>query len=202
VRDSDTPKQDGSAPGNLVSALIDHPVSDGFDPSSLSHAQHELIAYFADLADRFSLPRSAGQIYGFLFGQSNPVPFEGIVAALGISKGSASGSLKLLRQLNAVIPKHALGDRRTFYEAETSIRQLVRRFLHDGLGRHLEDSQARIRAIESLLTHDASPDLDSETRSLLEKRLASLDTWHAKARRLVPWIVRLVSRKPRVDDSD
>jgi len=165
---------------------------DGVPPSLsaifLSPAQIELIEYFADLAARFHLPRSAGQIYGLLFGQPAPVPFDHIVSTLGISKGSASSSLKLLRQLNGVHVHHPLGDRRTFYEAEASVRQLVFRFLEDGVQTHLRESEDRLRKITArVITENPRHHGDS---THLTKRLASLQAWHQKAQKLLPWIIR------------
>jgi len=167
----------------------------------LTDAQPELNDYFASLAETFSLPRSAGQIYGLLFGQPAPVPFDEIVALLGISKGSASGSLKLLRRLKAVHARHELGDRRTFFEAETSVRHLVQAFLEDGVNAHLEESETRLDAIHELVERESAAAPDAPTE-LLQRRIASLRTWHGKARRLLPWIARLTLPRKRDRDRD
>lgn len=166
----------------------------------LSGAQVELINYFASLADLLSLPRSAGQIYGLLFGQPEPVAFDEIVALLGISKGSASGSLKLLRRLKAIQPSHQLGDRRTFYEAETSARHLVQAFLEDGVKSHLRNSESQLEAISALVSGEARSHDDPATPALLQKRISSLQTWHRKARKLIPWIARFTLPKKERDD--
>lgn len=163
-------------------------LSDASPRPALTAAQAGIIDYFSDLAGRFALPRSAGQIFGLLFGHSHPLPFDRIVETLGISKGAASVSLKLLRQLKAVHVRHELGDRRTFYEAETSLRHLLGNFLEDGVRPHLRDSAQRLDAIADQLRDGDGP--ASET-ALIEKRLASLRTWHHKAQRLLPWIARL-----------
>ena len=166
----------------------------------LSAAQIELINYFASLSDLLSLPRSAGQIYGLLFGQPSPVPFDEIVSLLGISKGSASGSLKLLKGLKAIQPSHQLGDRRTFYEAETSARHLVQAFLEDGVKSHLKNSESQLEAISNLVSAEADQDVPSETPALLQKRISSLQVWHRKARKLIPWIARFTLPKKGKDD--
>jgi len=178
-------------------------VSENADTASLaplSEAQIELINYFASLADLLSLPRSAGQIYGLLFGQPSPVPFDEIVSLLGISKGSASGSLKFLKSLKAIQSSHQLGDRRTFYEAETSVRKLVQAFLEDGVKSHLKSSETQLEAISALIAEEADHEGTSETPALLEKRISSLQTWHRKARKLIPWIARFTLPKKGSDD--
>jgi hypothetical protein len=50
----------------------------------------------------FGVPRSVGQIYGLLYSSREPLSFSDIVKRLGISKGSASQGLQLLRSLGAV----------------------------------------------------------------------------------------------------
>lgn len=167
---------------------------------SLSPAQAELIDYFSSLADLFSLPRSAGQIYGLLFGQARPLSFDEIVAALSISKGSASGSLKLLRKLKAVNAKRELGDRRTFFAAETSVRHLIQSFLQDGVKNHLKESQSRLREIAALVEQeqkDSRRTASALPHPHLTRRLASLEVWHRKAGRLLPWIARLTLSSPK-----
>jgi len=166
----------------------------------LSQAQLELINYFASLAELLSLPRSAGQIYGLLFGHPSPIAFDEIVALLGISKGSASGSLKLLRRLKAIHPSHQLGDRRTFYEAETSVRHLVQAFLEDGVKAHLKESESQLAAISALVSVEAKSDASDTTPALLQKRISSLQVWHRKARKLIPWIARFTLPKKGSDD--
>jgi DNA-binding transcriptional regulator GbsR (MarR family) len=176
------------------------PVSASSGEVSLSDAQLELINYFATLSERLSLPRSAGQIYGLLFGQPVPVPFEEIVRTLQISKGSASSSLKLLRGLKAIHPEHHLGDRRTFYIAETSVKNLVQALLEDGVKSHLKESESQLAAISALIpTNSRSGDSDL-LAGLLHKRISSLQVWHRKTRKLIPWITRLTLPKRRTDD--
>ena len=168
--------------------------------AALSGAQIELVNYFASLADLLSLPRSAGQIYGLLFGQPSPVAFDEIVSLLGISKGSASGSLKLLKRLKAIHPCHQLGDRRTFYEAETSARHLVQAFLEDGVKNHLKDSESQLEAISALVQKETGQHPESGTPDLLQKRISSLQVWHRKARKLIPWIARFTLPQKGGDD--
>jgi hypothetical protein len=50
----------------------------------------------------FGVPKSVGQIYGLLYASPEPLSFSDIVVRLGISKGSASQGLRLLRSLGAI----------------------------------------------------------------------------------------------------
>ena len=71
---------------------------------------------FADIVSALGIPKSIGQIYGLLYASATPLSFSDIVERLGISKGSVSQGLQLLRSLGAINvadPKlKALSDKR------------------------------------------------------------------------------------------
>lgn len=62
----------------------------------------EIAAVFADLVMLLGLPKSMGEIYGFIFASSEPPTFADIEHKLGLSKGSVSQGLRALRELGAV----------------------------------------------------------------------------------------------------
>jgi hypothetical protein len=72
------------------------------DVPALAAVEQELIAIFADLSVALGLPRSLGQIYGLAFASPEPVCFDDVVSRLGLSKGSASQGLRVLRELGAL----------------------------------------------------------------------------------------------------
>ncbi|CAN5419907.1 hypothetical protein BH23VER1_BH23VER1_34870 [soil metagenome] len=155
---------------------------------SLSRVEHEVIQFFVRLATTIGLPKSLGEIFGFLYCASEPIPFEDVVARLQLSKGSASQGLRALQKLKAVTTVYVPGDRRTFYQAETSVRKLTTGFLNDTVRPHLEASEDHLATIASHLdSHHDDP--------TLAQRVDSLRTWHAKARRLLPWAARLTAPK-------
>lgn len=69
---------------------------------SLTPFEAELVAVFADLVVLLGLPKSMGEIYGFIFASSEPPTFADIEHKLGLSKGSVSQGLRALRELGAV----------------------------------------------------------------------------------------------------
>jgi len=60
------------------------------------------VAVFADLVVLLGLPKSMGEIYGFVFASAEPPTFADIEQKLGLSKGSVSQGLRALRELGAV----------------------------------------------------------------------------------------------------
>ncbi|PAW60954.1 MAG: hypothetical protein B9S36_07360, partial [Verrucomicrobiia bacterium Tous-C2TDCM] len=90
----------------------------------LHPVEAEFVRFFVHLATTVGLPRSVGEIFGLLFASATPVAFDEVVSRLGISKGSASQGLRLLTKIGAVSQVYIQRDRRSFYEAETRMRQL------------------------------------------------------------------------------
>jgi len=55
-----------------------------------SDSKWELIQLFVRVTQVLGIPRSVGEIFGFIFTSPSPVAFDEIVEALGVSSGSAS----------------------------------------------------------------------------------------------------------------
>ena len=68
----------------------------------LTSFESEIVAVFADLVVLLGLPKSMGEIYGFVFASAEPPTFADIEQKLGLSKGSVSQGLRALRELGAV----------------------------------------------------------------------------------------------------
>ena len=133
--------------------------------------------YFGMLAPAVGLPRTVGRIYGVLFLSKEPMTFNEVVEAAGISKASASTGLRILSRLRAVVTVAGTGERRPSYAAETSARRLLGGLLSGSLMPHLE-------AGEELLEGVASGD------EFVAMRLESLRSWHGSAREMLPVLGR------------
>jgi HTH-type transcriptional regulator, glycine betaine synthesis regulator len=156
-----------------------HPVEAGF------------VRFFVHLATTVGLPRSVGEIFGLLFASADPVAFDEVVARLGISKGSASQGLRLLTQIGAVSQVYVHGDRRTFYLAETRMRQLFSKALQESLRPHLEGNNRLVGLLEETIEENAAslgPAVDH-----YRSRASSLRVWNEKALVLLPLLDKLFS---------
>jgi HTH-type transcriptional regulator, glycine betaine synthesis regulator len=158
------------------------------DPVGLSELEREFILFFVQIAQSLSLPRSIGEIFGFLFTAEAPLPFEEVVARLGISKGAASQGLRFLVKHGAVSLHYIPRDRRTFYIAETSMRKLFGNALTESLRPHLESNR---RLIDNLETAVADSQAAAPGSSTLAQRVTSLRTWNEKALQLLPLLETL-----------
>lgn len=154
------------------------------EPSShLTHAEREVIEFFVHLGRYLSLPRSVGEIYGLLFASGDSLTLDGLVRRLGISKGSASQGLRLLRGVGAVKVGYLPGDRKDYYEAEVEFPALVRGFLRDQLSVRLHHADERLQRLR-----DAVGDPVNGAPDGLARRVERLASWQKKAKRLVPLV--------------
>ena len=76
--------------------------SESLTTETLPEWRIAMIDLFVGGALVIGLPKSVGQIYGYLYSAVEPTTMDQVITELGISKGSASQGLKFLRQLGAV----------------------------------------------------------------------------------------------------
>lgn len=162
--------------------------------AALTSLEAEMVHLFAELAMALGLPRSVGEILGFIFAEPEPVRFEQVVERLGISKGSASQGLRLLQKVGAVHVREVPNDRRTYYEPETSLRQLVGGMLEETLRPHLEQGNAHLDRIEELAEDE--PNLSPA----IEYRVKLLRNWHRRANQVLPWVARFAAAGKKARD--
>ena len=149
----------------------------------LTPAEREVVEFFVHLGRYFSLPRSVGEIYGLLFAAGGPMTLDDLVQRLGISKGSASQGLRLLRGVGAVKVGYRPGDRKDYYEAEVELPALVRGFLRDQLSVRLGHANERLGRLMQVVEDPANGAPDG-----LSHRVERLVSWQKKAKRLVPLV--------------
>jgi DNA-binding transcriptional regulator GbsR (MarR family) len=154
---------------------------------ALSDLELEAIDLFIGLVRILGMPKSIGEIYGFLFVSPVPVPMDTLMERLQISKGSASQGLKLLRSFGAVKTVYAAGDRRDHYVAEIDISRFASNFIKGELQPHLDHGLERIERMERFIKQ--FPDGERETA---ESRLARLRHWHEKGQAMLPWLLKFL----------
>ena len=149
----------------------------------LTPAEREVVEFFVHLGRYLSLPRSVGEIYGILFATGGTMTLDQLVKRLGISKGSASQGLRLLRGVGAVRVSYRPGDRKDHYSAEVELPNLLRMFLRDQLSVRMNHANERLGRLL-----DAVEDPSSGAPDGLTHRVERLVSWQKKAKRLVPLV--------------
>ena len=155
----------------------------------LSPLETEAIDYFVSFVQIFGLPRSIGQIYGLLFVSAEPLSMDEVVRRLGISKGSASQGLALLRSFGGVATETVPGDRREHYLADLNVSRIVGHFLDNRLMPRLAHAEERLSSMlqQARCEQESSPGPGAEQRL---NRIRALQKWQKRGSGLVPMILR------------
>lgn len=158
---------------------------DSLEP--LTPFQRESIELFVGTFAVLSLPRSLGEIYGLLYSSEEPLAFDDLVTRLGLSKGSVSEGLRLLRALGAVILVPVPNSRKDHFTAETSLRKLAGGYLRDRIEPYLRGGESRIDALRSVPT-------DPKNSEFQQKRINQLLSWHRFFSKVLPIFKSLSGR--------
>jgi len=154
---------------------------------ALSELDAEVIGLFVQLSRVLGQPRSLAEIYGLLFISAQPLAMDDLIERLGHAKGTASQGLKVLRNLGAIRMVYVSGSRRVHYEAVAELRHLVSRFLRDQIVPQLDGSRDRIEHIAGL-----AKQLPAAEQARVNRRIALLESWGKKSRKLLPVIAKLM----------
>jgi len=145
----------------------------------------QCIELFGDLVRILGLPRSIGQIYGLLFASPVPLGFTDMVQRLGMSKGSASQGLRLLRSLGAIHEAEASGkpgegQRSVRYRPELSLRRLVGDLLRKRVAPMTTKGSGRLKELRQIARKVAP-----EAGFYLE-RVEQLEAWQQRLKFVLP----------------
>lgn len=150
----------------------------------LTSLEKEVVTLFSDGVKVIGLPKSVGEIYGLLYVQKGPLALDDLVALLGVSKGTGSQGLKMLRTLGAVKEVSLEGSRRTFYEADVELKSLVGGFIREEVRPHLSRAHMKLRDLENLA---------DEHDEFVRERLKKLNQWRSRADLLLPILQKILT---------
>lgn len=158
------------------------------NPEVLSEIEQQVVALCADGVRVAGLPKSIGEIYGLLYISREPLALDDLVARLGISKGTASQGLKMLRALGAVREAEGLDARRSYFEADLQLKKLVSGFIREQLRPHLASGEDRLQKIGLQVQDEQDPEL----RDFYDDRVNKLVRWSKRARLVFPLLQRVL----------
>lgn len=157
-------------------------------PPPLGEADRRVVDLFVDGVRVIGLPKSLGEIYGLLFVSRTPLSLDDLVARLGISKGSASQGLRMLRGLGAVKESDDSGGRRTYYEPEIHLKRLVGGFIREQVVPHLKSGRSKLEDLDSIIAQTEDPD----EREFLKDRTGRLDSWFQRGGVVLPLLQKIL----------
>jgi DNA-binding transcriptional regulator GbsR (MarR family) len=134
----------------------------------MPEAVRQFILEWGNLGERWGVNRSVSQIHALLFASKRPLPAEDIADALGLARSNVSNSIRELQSWNIIRSVPILGDRRTFYEAETDLWTLVSRIAAGRKARELDPAAEALRQCVELARNDKAVD------PVVERRLSEM----------------------------
>jgi hypothetical protein len=169
--------------------------------------QSECIELFSEVVYALGLPKSIGQIYGLLYASLAPLSFSDIVERLGISKGSASQGLQLLRSLGAInladAKLYALSFKpnaggaavphRDYYEPELGLRRLLGGIIRGRIEPLVGQGRARMRHLREL----AEAAADGAYKEFQLERVEQLESWRRQSTLVLPVLKTLLASRHR-----
>jgi len=169
-------------PASAAKSISSAPPFSGRDAATVAFEQ-ALVFFFEDATDLLGVPKSVASIYAVIFASSEPVSFAEIEGRLGLSKGSVSQGLRMLRDVGAVKEVSAKADPVERFVPDLEMRHLVGRFLKARVSAQLEVGSGRLVALQ-----DQVMGLPLKDRRTLALRLECLKRWHHRSRKLLPII--------------
>lgn len=160
------------------------------DRTSLSAFEAQVVDFFCDGMKLLGLPRSIGEIYGILFVSPEPLSLDDLVEKLKISKGSASQGLRMLKGLGAVRESEAIAGRRSYYEPDVELKQLVGGFIKEQVRPHLSSGEEKLVNLKKMVA-----EMPGDARSdFYTGRLTRLGSWTKRARIVLPFLQKFLGK--------
>jgi len=111
-----------------------------------------------------------------------------LIDQLGISKGSASQGLRMLRALGAVRDVEYDNDRKTYFEADVELKKLVGGFIREEIRPHLNSGQEKLQLLEKELDTITDPEL----HEFYQARIKRLKRWAGKTNLMLPLLQKFL----------
>src|SRR5258708_390011 len=113
--------------------------------SRLPPAVQQFVLQWGNLGERWGVNRSVSQIHALLYASERPLTAEDIADTLGMARSNVSNSLRELQSWEIIRAVPVLGNRCTFYEAETDLWTVVTRIVTGRKLRELDPAAVVLR---------------------------------------------------------
>lgn len=105
---------------------------------ALREARERFIALWGQMASSWGIPRSMAEVHALLYIAGTPMNTDEVMHDLGISRGSASMTLRALVEWGIVSRTHLRGDRKEYFKAEQDVWKLFRTILRERKKREID----------------------------------------------------------------
>jgi DNA-binding transcriptional regulator GbsR (MarR family) len=147
---------------------------------NLQQLRDRFVETGGNITQSIGIGRVIGQIFAHIYFSPDPQTLDDLTAALHISKGSASMSVRQLEQWGAVKQVWIKGERKDHYEANEDFGRIIRRALLDLIGRRMETADLLLRDGEEMVDHKKNGKGDHE-HQFVRQRIQRLRIFRDRA---------------------
>jgi DNA-binding transcriptional regulator GbsR (MarR family) len=113
--------------------------------------RQQFIEAAGHLTQSIGIGRALGQVFAHIYFSARPQTLDDLTAALGISKGGASMTVRQLEQWGALRRVWIKGERKDHYETTESFGRILRKAILDMLGQRVESPDSLLGEAERIL---------------------------------------------------
>lgn len=159
----------------------------------LNQTQTEMIHAAGGVCQALGLPKSVGQVFGYLYMSTSPQTLDDISSAIQISKASASNSVRQISSWGAARTVWVPGARKEYYEVVGDLSNLIQGFVNDFLKPKFHLVDKKLADISQNLEQDMeSGTIDKEQFEHYSKRIKQINKLQRNVRKLTPIAQKLL----------
>ncbi len=154
--------------------------------SELRRAREQFIRLWGQMGSNWGVPRTMAEIHALLYIVGEPLNTDSVMAALGISRGNASTTLRSLVEWGIISRIHVRGDRKEYFQAEQDVWKLFRVILRERKKREVDPLLESLRDCRDV-TRDAS----ASHKRKIDPQAAALESHNARLDGMIDFVAMI-----------
>ena len=153
-------------------------------PDPAEHARTSFIDGMGRVGEFWGIAPAMGRIWAVLYLNQDPMTMDGVVTAVGITKGHASTNLRALLRLGLITKSWRPGDRKEYYSPQADLWEFARSILKERQKQEFDQALASTRKALAVLEADRTR-IPIEEYRFLKGRLDAIRDFHGTIDRAV-----------------
>ena len=153
-------------------------------PDPAENARTSFIDGMGSVGEFWGIAPAMGRIWGVLYLNQDPLTMDGVVTAVGITKGHASTNLRALLRLGLITKSWRPGDRKEYYNPQADLWDFARSILKERQKQEFDQALASTRKALAVLEANRTR-IPIEEYRFLKERLEAIRDFHGTIDRAV-----------------
>ncbi|MEM1331646.1 MAG: MarR family transcriptional regulator [Planctomycetota bacterium] len=154
-------------------------------PEHVHEAQDRFVAVWGQMGTAWGISRTMAEVHALLFITGEPLCTDDVMQRLGISRGSASMSLRALLDWGVVYRVHKRGDRKEYFEGEQDVWAMFRAIVRERMKREVDPLLVSLHEIREMTEGIGKGEAVSSHNARLADILEFLEMADGVSRRFV-----------------